>query len=356
MKPGKPAAAHGDGTSGDGSSEVLRARLRAAGIAPLRHDAVVADLANDPPLGRALVETALAHPDRIVAAVGAALIAARAARGAVVVRDAAAHKALVAAANALQASALEVVRLPDAWPIAGLDRELGWKHAWVLGADELRQVEAVGLSRVPWPRRITVAGDVARPHTVALEAAGAVPSVEALVEQAGGATALPWAALDGGAWGGRVADPEEPPRTSLLLVLPARHALVRRAQLSVADQLRRVASACEGCRACTDVCPPFLDGRALHPHAIVAALASAKDARNESAAARACLECGVCTAACPSGLDPGRLVGEVKSRLPAEVALPRRGRAHPDRASRRMGVPLLLLRAGLAEADGAGEG
>ena len=333
---------------GDPQADVIRARLAAVHITPARFDVVVADLTGDPPLGRALVETTLADPDRLVAGVGAAMIAARAKRGVIAVRDAAAHKALTAAAGAARATKLTVARVADTWPHAGVDRELGLRHAWLLGAEELIRIEAATFVRAPLPRRITIAGEVARPGTVALDRGAPIPSVEALVEAAGGALPSPWLALDGGAWGGRLADAECAPITSLVLVLPAGHALIARARLPIATQLRRVASACEGCRACTDVCPPFLDGRALHPHAIVAALAGGSDQRNESAAANACLACGVCTAACPSALDPAALVGHVRSRLPADLPLPRRGRPHPDRAARQSSVALLLLRAGLA--------
>src|SRR2546423_386932 len=123
-----------------------------------------------------------------------------------------------------------------------------------------------------------------------------------------------------------------------LLVLPARHTWVRRLRTTVGDWLWRAASACEGCRACSEACPAGLEA-----HALVATLATARDDGTAPAAFAACTGCGVCDAACPSSLSPRALAVEVRDRLQLAAAAPTR-HAGIDRA-------LLTLRLGLGPYD-----
>lgn len=322
------------------------ARLVAAGIAVPRAEAVLVDFANDPPLGKSASTIAVEEGERIVAGLGAAMLASRARRGRIAVREPLAKRSLDLLFAALEAKHIEVVRVPERWPSVGLDRDLGVRHAWVLDGERLLDVAAAALGRPRAPRRITVAGEVARPGVYPHDAP---IRIDELVARAGGATvpADGWVALDGGAYGGALADREEPAAHSLVLVLAAAHPLVARARLSVAEQLRRAASACEGCRACTDARPVFLDGTALEPHALVAALSANDDPGNKSAFAAACIGCAVCTAACPAGLAPSVLVAAVKKYIPPFLPALPRGEPHPDREGRRTSIGLLLLRAGL---------
>ena len=129
---------------------------------------------------------------------------------------------------------------------------------------------------------------------------------------------------------------------SLVLVLPARHALVRRLRTSVGDWLWRAASACDGCRVCGEACPS-----GLATHELVATLATGRDDGVAAAAFAACSGCGVCDVMCPSGLSPRALATDVRDRLArggVGVAAGRARRAGIDRA-------LLTLRLGLAEYD-----
>jgi Na+-translocating ferredoxin:NAD+ oxidoreductase RnfC subunit len=121
-------------------------------------------------------------------------------------------------------------------------------------------------------------------------------------------------------------------------VLPARHEWVRRLRTSIGDWLWRAASACEGCRACSDACPV-----GLAAHQLVATLATGRDDGTAPAAFAACLGCGVCDAACPSSLSPRALATAVRQRLPPST-VPVERRVGIDRA-------LLTLRLGLAQYD-----
>ncbi len=123
---------------------------------------------------------------------------------------------------------------------------------------------------------------------------------------------------------------------------------LKREDRAVAEQLRRAASACEGCRLCTEACPVALVGGELAPHEVMWTLSTSRDDGTRLARAIDCVGCGVCDAACPSGLSPLAMVRAVGERLPEGVAPAPRGEPHPDRDARRMSIELLLLRAGFA--------
>ncbi|HEX2572839.1 MAG TPA: 4Fe-4S dicluster domain-containing protein [Polyangia bacterium] len=355
-------------------AEVLRERLGRAGLAVPRAETVVIDLAGDPPLGRSASTIAVEDAERVVAGAGAALVAARAQRAIVAVRTMAAERAVRAARDRLGGaegrSAVEVILMPPLWPSLGLawDLELDPAWTWLLDGEALLDVESAALARERAPWRVTVAGVVRRPGVVAWRGAPPTsstggPTVETLVAATGGSeveTGPAWVALDGGAPGGRLVGRSEPVRSSLLLVLPMEHPLVARARIPVGDWLRRAASACEGCRACSDACPVALAGGRLAPHEVIATLITGRDDGVRLAEAAACLGCGVCDIVCPGALSPATLLGAVRGRLPvmshpAARARPAHGspQAHPDRMSRRLSIDLLLLRTGLTAYDRA---
>lgn len=373
--------------AGQDAEQVVRERLDRAGFAAHRAETVVIDLAGDPPLGRSANAIAVEDAERVVAGAGAALVATRGRRAIVAVRTMAAERAVRATCERLGGaegrSALEVIQVPPLWPSLGLAWDLGLDPAWtwVLDGEALLDLEAAALGRERAPRRVTVAGVVRRPGVVAWRGApstsetsvssGAGPTVETLVAASGGSddeTGPAWEALDGGAPGGRLVGRSDPVRTSLLLVLPVEHPLVARARTSVGDWLRRAASACEGCRACSDACPVALSGGRLAPHEVIATLVSGRDDGVRLAEAAACLGCGVCDVVCPGALSPATLLGAVRDRLSGvseregEGGKGRQGvtcpvqpahQAHPDRTGRRLSIDLLLLRTGLAAYDRA---
>ena len=224
----------------------------------------------------------------------------------------------------------------------------------MLDGEAALDVDAAVSGEARAPRRVTVAGWVAHPRVMTLPAHEAM-SIEALVDRAGGSTAPgdAWVALDGGAYGGVLVPRDASPTSSVLLVLPAAHPLARRSRVTLASQWRRAASCCEGCRACTDLCPVALDGGSLRPHALLQARVSGQEARALSEAASACVGCGLCDAACPSGLSPVRLLTALAASprardLPrARVRTSSTTEPHPERHLRRFSMDLLLLRVGL---------
>jgi ferredoxin len=279
---------------------------------------LVGDCASDPPLGATARALAVRFPDELVYGLGKLALERKLPRDAelvLVVRHADARDALAAAIERAGAK-VELRRLPDAWP------------AW-FGDEGVDAQELLHAARPGAPRFVTVAGAVARPSVIA---ARPEASAEELVAQAGGATPEvddAWVALDLG---------------SLLLVLPAAHEAVRRARTPIADWLVRAASACEGCRMCTDSCPPALGGAPLAPHEVVRTLSTMRDDGVDLARTLACTGCGLCDAVCPSSLSPRTLTVAVRDRLREHATpAPARGEALG------LDVPLLTLRLGLAD-------
>lgn len=320
-------------------------RIEDEGMALPSASSIVVDLADDPPLGASLEAVALEETARLVFGAGALLLATGARRAVFAVASRAAERALVMAIalHAHPSAGLEVVRLPAWWPTAGLAHDLGRADAFTLAGEELLDIEAAALGRRRAPHRLTIAGAVRRPTILRWESAS--PTAAEAVLAADGALAADWIALDGGI-AGRPRLAEEQPRSSLLLVLPRRHGLVRRAQVSRAEWLRRAGSACQGCRACSERCPAFLLGTGLEPHR---AIALALTGRPAPSAIRFCLSaaCGVCDLACPAELSPRTLVEAAPPPAATSSSLAVI-RPHPDRTSRRMTRREALERAGLS--------
>jgi len=294
--------------------------------------ALVGDCAGDPPLGATARALAVERADDVVYGLGLLALARdgkRATELTLLVRHDDAEAALREAVARAEAR-VTVVRAADAWPAR--------LPVPTVGASALAHATDLARGR---PDRVylTVAGAVASPSVMAV-----VPalSVAELVARAGGALDDDWVAIAGGAPSGRIVERDTSAEHlgTLLLVLPARHAIVRRLRTPVADWLLRAASACEGCRVCSDACPD-----AVPAHEIVWTLATLRDDGVAPARAAGCSGCGLCDVMCPSRLSPVRLVTEVRDRL--GLAPPP---ADPHRAlAPGLDLDLITLRLGLAD-------
>jgi ferredoxin len=293
---------------------------------------LVGDCAADPPLGATARALAVERADELIYGLGLFALAhdgKRASELALMARHEDAEASLRAAV-ARAGAQVEVLRVPDAWPAAAPGDPV---DAYVEAAALVHAAELA--RRSPDRVYLTVAGAVQAPTVLACEPD--LPT-EALVAQAGGALVDDWVPVAGGAPAGSLVDRGAPAKTlgSLVLILPAGHEVVRRLRTPVADWLLRAASACEGCRICSDACP---DGVAAHE--VLWTLATGRDDGVELARAAACRGCGLCDVVCPSGMSPRRLVGEVRDRLGGVASLPRALRPGLD-------LELLTLRLGLA--------
>lgn len=295
---------------------------------------LIGDCASDPPLGATQRALATARADDVVYGLGAVALARGDRTLALAVADGDARAAL-AAAIARVGAIVELVDAPDAWPAidARADDEVMPASLLVAVRDEARGAAAAAVS---------VVGAVAEPTVLTCVLS---TTMAELAARAGGALDEDWVPVAGGAPSGRLVDRDatlaDVGATSTVLILPARHEWVRRARTTVGDWLWRAASACEGCRACSDACPASLPA-----HALVATLSTGRDDGVAPAQFAACSGCGVCDAACPAALSPRALATDVRDRLA-------RGQVAAEATTLKAGLDraLLTLRLGLGSYD-----
>jgi Na+-translocating ferredoxin:NAD+ oxidoreductase RnfC subunit len=230
-------------------------------------------------------------------------------------------------------------------PAAGLDRAL------VLDAVELRDVGlALGGASLSRSRYVTVVGAVRDPAVVV---APLGTSCEDLVASCGGSPEPGWVPWHNGVLRGRPVGRDQVVDldTRGFFVLPHQHPLVRRRCTPLQDLVKRVPSACEGCRICTDTCPVALAGGHLAPHEVMRAVAAAEDDQALLGALE-CSRCGLCTALCPTCLAPAEIIAATSEELRARgVELSkvewRPQRPHRDRLGRRISVERLAAMMGV---------
>ena len=201
---------------------------------------------------------------------------------------------------------------------------------------------------------LTVAGAVARPVTARLPLGTTAGEA---VRYAGGAAGDDLVFLMGGPMMGRIVPPSEPitKTTNAVLVLPGDHTLARRSAANPSAEIKRAASACCQCRACTDMCPRYLLGYPVEPHRVMRAV-NARGADAEAFRGTLyCSLCGLCEKyACPQSLAPRSLMRLVKTALTQAGIKPEKREAAPVssvRACRRVSGSRLTARLGLAGYD-----
>ncbi|MGI6181296.1 MAG: 4Fe-4S dicluster domain-containing protein [Agathobaculum sp.] len=110
--------------------------------------------------------------------------------------------------------------------------------------------------------------------------------------------------------------------TGNIVVLPRDHYLFRRAATPLETIRHQTRSACIQCRMCTDLCPRYLIGHAMHPHLIMRNLWREQEVADSAEYGRIfgeaanCCDCGVCEMfACPMQLSPRMVNQYVKRQL-----------------------------------------
>ena len=83
--------------------------------------------------------------------------------------------------------------------------------------------------------------------------------------------------------------------TNAVLVLPREHSLIQKKNQNPAIGLKRAASACCQCQACTDLCPRHALGHPIEPHKFMRAAAN-RDFRDANPFVNTffCSSCGLC--------------------------------------------------------------
>jgi Na+-translocating ferredoxin:NAD+ oxidoreductase RnfC subunit len=238
-------------------------------------------------------------------------------------------------------------------PPGGLPKDVG---AVVVNVETLLNI---GTDRPITHKYLTVAGAVANPVTLRVPVG---VSFREVVDAAGGATVSSYGLLLGGAMMGKVAKSLDDPVTKALggiIVLPLDHPLMKR-HLRQWKEIHLIGkSACDQCRMCTDLCPRYLLGHPIEPHAAMRSLLFGSSEEELVAATNYCCECNLCTMfACPEDLDPKNVCVAAK---PAAKKFdlffkgaPEDIRPHPMAEYRRIPTGRLMLKLGLADFNNVG--
>ena len=163
---------------------------------------------------------------------------------------------------------------------------------------------------------VTIVGEVAEPVTVRVPLG---TPLETCVAFAGGAVVKDPVYLVGGPMMGNIKSASAPvtKTTNAVLVLPKEHSLIQKKNQNPAIGLKRAASACCQCQACTDLCPRHALGHQIEPHKFMRAAAN-RDFRDANPFVNTffCSSCGLCELySCPQGLAPRSLMAEYKAGL-----------------------------------------
>ncbi len=238
-------------------------------------------------------------------------------------------------------------------PPGGLPRDVGTVVA------NVETLVNIGQNRPVTHKYLTVAGAVATPVTLRVPVG---MSIRETIEAAGGATVSDFGALLGGAMMGTLCRNLDDPVTKTLggiIVLPSSHPLILRYSASW-KQIHHIGkSACDQCRFCTDMCPRYLLGHPIEPHAAMRALVFGGSQEKLVAATLYCCECNLCTMfACPEDLDPKNVCVQAKPAA-RELGLTFKGNPdeiepHPMAEYRRIPTRRLILKLGLEDYPNVG--
>ena len=202
---------------------------------------------------------------------------------------------------------------------------------------------------------VTVVGEVENPITVRVPIGISVGEVVAM---AGGATVEePVYLLGGPMMGNFGTEYTAITKTSnAIIVLPKSHFLVLKKNSRFSTAVKRAASSCCQCQACSDLCPRRALGHPVQPHLFMRAAAN-RDLDNAAPFLNTmfCSSCGLCEMfSCPQGLSPRTMMGQYKAGLRAEGVKPpvvEAGKVNKNREYRKVPEERLTARLGLTKYD-----
>jgi len=233
-------------------------------------------------------------------------------------------------------------------PPGGLPKDVG---CVVVNVETLINI---GYDKPVTHKYLTIAGAVKNPVTLRLPVG---ITIRESIELAGGATVPEFGVLLGGVMMGKLCENLDEPVTKTLggiIVLPAGHPTLGRYQKTWKEIHYIGKSACDQCRFCTDMCPRYLLGHPIEPHAAMRSLLFGNSQDKLVAATLYCCECNLCTMfACPEDLDPKNVcvAGKPAAR---ELGLTFKGRPeevqpHPMGEYRRIPTKRLMTKLGLMD-------
>jgi Na+-translocating ferredoxin:NAD+ oxidoreductase RnfC subunit len=234
-------------------------------------------------------------------------------------------------------------------PPAGIPLDIG---VVVNNVETLYQVHQASQGVPVTDTFLTIAGCVSDPLTTWVPIGMRISEV---LELAGGTSISDFAVMESGLLMGRlVSDLDQPvtKTTAGLIVLPSSHKLIQRYTTSPEAMARLGKSACDQCSYCTELCPRYLLGYDVQPHAVMRSLgfsATGSEIWNEYALL--CCGCGICTLyACPEALYPREACLDGIQSLQAQGRKwegPSEVKVHPMKEARRVPMKQLITRLGV---------
>ncbi|MBO5069236.1 MAG: SLBB domain-containing protein [Roseburia sp.] len=203
---------------------------------------------------------------------------------------------------------------------------------------------------------ITITGEVAHPCT------RIVPigmKVEEVLKLAGGVTAKNPVYIMGGPMTGPIVGVHDviTKTSNAILVLEDTHPVVMKKKGNSQINLKRAMASCCQCQMCTDLCPRYLLGHPIEPHAFMRAASSGTTQDLKPFLdTMFCVSCGLCEMySCMQGLSPRSLIQDYKMGLRAKgVPVPKGVEAAPvkrEREYRKVPLKRLQSRLGLDKYD-----
>ncbi len=205
-------------------------------------------------------------------------------------------------------------------------------------------------------RYVTITGAVKNPCTLEFPIG---TSLKDAIQSVGGSTIDNYRILINGPMMGHVAKPKDSitKLTSAIIVLPESHFVIQSKIETTSKKVVVTKAACIRCQLCTEVCPRFLLGHELHPDKVMRGIAwGALETSDDMTSSFLCVACGACTYyGCPMGLDPCKMMIEVKSHLIKEgIKNPKHRKVlsiHPEREYRKLPIKRLTSRLDLTQYD-----
>lgn len=163
---------------------------------------------------------------------------------------------------------------------------------------------------------LTIAGEVEHPVTVKLPIG---MTTKEAVSFAGKITTDDYVFISGGPMTGNIVKGHDliTKTSNAILVLPKDHYVSRKKNSNAVIDMQRAMASCCQCRMCTDLCPRYLLGHPIEPHAFMRSATSGvtKDL-NPYLDTYFCSSCGLCEMfACMQNLSPRSLIASCKSGL-----------------------------------------
>jgi len=166
---------------------------------------------------------------------------------------------------------------------------------------------------------LSIAGAVAQPISLRVPVG---ISLAECVAAAGGPTVGDPNYMVGGVMMGYLEDNHDAlvdKTTGGVIVLPDDHVVVRRRRQDWHQIVRIGRSACDQCSFCTELCPRWLLGHPIEPHAAMRSLGFSLLGEANVMGTSFCCECNLCSlCSCPEDLDPKNVCVQNKRRLATE--------------------------------------